>query len=112
MMAKSKTKTVSKTSAIRQALAKHNGSPKLVAAALAKKGIQVTPQYVSVVKATDKRKAEDRGKGPAKASKNGNQLEATKELFTTAIDLVLKAGSAKEAHRLVDSVAEIIQKSR
>ena len=73
-------KKQSKTDAIRDAL-KTTDSPTDVAAMLNKRGIKVSAQYVSTIKANDKRKAEagapSRKPGrPRKAASNGHAVAA------------------------------------
>lgn len=108
---------VSKTDAIRNALkATKGGSPSAVAEKLNKQGIKVTPQYVSTIKANDKRKAESgtprRKPGRPAGSKKStvssaagsnlpiDDLKEASELMLKAVELVLRAG-AKEAKQLI-----------
>ena len=115
-MSKKKTaKKISKTDAIRNALKDtKDGSPTLVAKKLNAQGIKVTPQYVSTIKASDKRKAlsgepnrrpgRPVGSGIKNRSiSNGAQFDDVKqasELMLKAVELVLKAG-AKEARQMI-----------
>ena len=132
-MAKKKTATkqkqgskVSKTEAIREALrTTENGSPSLVAKKLNAKGIKVTPQYVSTIKAADKRKAEsgipNRKSGRPAGSGTKQQaklllgsaatedLQQASELMLRAVELVLKAG-AKEARQLINVAESMVDR--
>lgn len=107
-MAKPKAK--SKTAAIREELKNHGGSPKLVAEALQKQGVKVTAQYVSVIKASDKRKAEHQALMSSGASKN--EMSAARDLFEDAISLITKAGGATEAHKVIESAAALMEHVR
>ena len=113
---------MSKTDAIREALkTTKDGSPSLVAKKLNAQGIKVTPQYVSTIKANDKRKSlsgtpnrrpgrpvGSGKKSAAAAVANGSMhfddLKQVSDLMMKAMDLVLHAG-AKEAKQLI-TVAE------
>lgn len=116
-----KKKPQSKTAAIREAL-KTTESPSEVAAMLKKQGLKVSAQYVSTIKAADKKKAAaggvKRGPGrPAKAPTNGHaaatdDLKTTNELLMSAIDLVIRSGGEKEAIQLIRSGASILAKVR
>ncbi len=106
-MAKSKK---SKSAAIRDELKKHGGSPKRVAEALRKQGIKVTAQYVSVIKASDKRKAAENAARASVADRG--DLEATKALFDKAVNLISKAGGAEAAHKVIDSAATLMSHVR
>jgi hypothetical protein len=128
-MAKKKTqnsngKKLSKTDAIRDALKNSaNGSPSEVAAKLNKQGIKVTPQYVSTIKANDKRRAESgaprrkpgRPAGTSKATaarttaSSGDDLKEASELMLHAVELVLRAG-AKEARQLITMAEGVVDK--
>lgn len=104
---------ISKTAAIREELKKQNGSPKLTAAALTKRGIKVSAQYVSVVKATDKKKARQSitvgaGRNGATKASAGSELLEVKEMFLSAVDLIKRTGSVGEAHKIIDSAAGIL----
>ncbi len=100
----------SKTAAIREELKKHGGSPKLVAEALQKQGIIVTPQYVSVIKAADKKKAQLERARAAGAGKQ--DLDATRDLFADAINLIQRAGGVAEARKVLDSAASLLDHVR
>ena len=109
-----KAKPISKTAAIREELKKHNGSPKLTAAALTKRGIKVSAQYVSVVKATDKKKAKQSiivgaSRNGLKKSAVGSELVEDQEMFLSAVDLIRRTGGVGEAHKFVDSAAGILE---
>ena len=117
----------SKTDAIRAELrTTKNGSPSLVAKKLNARGIKVTPQYVSTIKAADKRKAESGipnrkpgrpvGSGikqQAKLAASGNgapeDLKEASDLMLKAVELVLKAG-AKEARQLVNVAESMVER--
>ena len=112
-----KRKGISKTAAIRAAL-KDNGSPTEVVALLTKKGIKVSPQYVSTIKANDKRKAAEgktiRGPGrPPKKASNGRvngELKQTADLLMSAADLIVRAGGVTEARELINMAERIVSK--
>lgn|GEM_PF-2623740 len=125
-----KTKTkLSKTDAIRAELkASKNGSPSEIADKLNKQGIKVTAQYVSTIKANDKRRSESGApkrkpgrpagstnkKSTAKASVAANSmpiddLKQASELMLQAVELVLKAG-AKEARQLINMAEGMVEK--
>lgn len=127
-MAKKKTQSSngkkSKTEAIRDALKNSaDGSPSEVAAKLNKQGIKVTPQYVSTIKANDKRRAESgaprrkpgrpAGSGKPVAAKtgasSGEDLKEASELMLHAVELVLRAG-AKEARQLITMAEGVVDK--
>ncbi len=105
-----KTKPKSKTAAIREELKNHGGSPKLVAEALQKQGLKVTAQYVSVIKAADKKKAMFNNARSATVQKQG--LDATRELFADAIKLINRAGGIDEAHKVLDSAGSLLSHVR
>lgn len=104
---------VSKTDAIRTALKEtKGGSPSEVAQKLKKMGINVTPQYVSTIKANDKRRAQSGvpRRKPGRPAGSGAKAAATapiedlqeaSELMLKAVELVLRAG-ATEAKQLVN----------
>ena len=105
-----KSKFKSKTAAIREELKNHGGSPKLVAEALQKQGLKVTAQYVSVIKAADKKKAMFNN---ARSTTNQkNELEATRELFVDAINLISGAGGIEQAHKVLDSAGSLMSHVR
>lgn len=121
--AKGATKTQTKTDAIRQALAKDD-SPSAVAKKLNSQGVKVSAQYVSTIKAADKRRASSgaprRKPGrPVGSGKNqgvnGNgthafeDLKQASELMLKAVELVLKAG-AKEAKQLVAMAENMVDR--
>lgn len=125
----SSTPKVSKTDAIRNALkSTKGGSPSAVAEKLKKQGIDVTPQYVSTIKANDKRKAESgaprrkpgrpagstkRTSGAPAAAVAGtmpmDDLKQASELMLKAVELVLRAG-AKEAKQLITMAEGMVEK--
>jgi hypothetical protein len=124
MAKKKSTKSkVSKTDAIRTALKEtKGGSPSEVSQKLKKMGIAVTPQYVSTIKANDKRRAQSgvprrkpgrpAGSGGAKAATATPPLEDLKEaseLMLKAVELVLRAG-AKEAKQLVNMAEGMVDR--
>jgi len=125
MAKKTATDTISKTAAIRDALKEStSGSPTEIAKILNKKGVKVTPAYVSTVKTSDKRKAKTgkRGRKPgrpmgskskkttaATTSTPVDDLKQASELMLKAIDLVLKAG-AKEARQLVTVAEQMVER--
>jgi hypothetical protein len=123
---KAASKKISKTEAIRVALkATKDGSPTLVAKKLNAQGIKVTPQYVSTIKASDKRKAQtgtpNRKPGRPVGSGGKNRLTSTNgsppfedlkqasELMLKAVELVLKAG-AKEAKQLITMAEHMVDR--
>ena len=115
-------KQISKTDAIRNALKESkDGSPTEVAAKLNKQGIKVTPQYVSTIKANDKRRAESgvprrkpgrpagSGKSQAASTLPGDDLKQASELVMKAVELVMRAG-AKEARNLITMAEGMVDK--
>ena len=113
-------KRVSKTSAIREAL-KKNDSPKRVVAILKRQGIVVTAQYVSTIKANDKRRAESGAPARRPGRPAGSAQAATKsrrtrsqpndELLLKAIDLVKEVG-ADQAKKLIAKAVTIVERVR
>ena len=120
-------KTQTKTDAIRLALAKDE-SPSAVAKMLNSQGIKVSAQYVSTIKAADKRRASSGaphrkpGRPVGSGTKNriagvarGNgthafeDLKEASELMLKAVELVLKAG-AKEAKQLVSMAENMVER--
>lgn len=121
-MAKKKTNNgktqKTKTAMIREALkSTKNGSPSLVAKKLNAQGVKVTPQYVSTIKAADKRKmllgtpnrrpGRPVGSGTKRPVGAGDDLTQTSELMLKAVELVLKAGG-KEAKQLVTMAENMV----
>ena len=115
-------KKLSKTAAIRKAM-KTTDSPKEVAEILKKQGIIVTPQYVSTIKAADKRKAMSGlpKRRPGRPSGSGSKqvgnghaggLASTSNLLGDAIDLVMAAGGEAEARQLISTAAKLVAKVR
>lgn len=110
-----KRKGVSKTAAIRAAL-KSNASPTEVAAMLTKKGIKVSPQYVSTIKANDKRKsaAGKTSRGPGRPPKTAGtkspngELKQTADLLMSAADLIVRSGGAAQARDLITMADKIV----
>ena len=103
-MAKKATKpskrSVNKSQAVRDYLAAHpNATNPEVQAALAKKGINITPNYVSIIKGQAKR-----GKAPKKAAVKGDI--GVSEL-RAAMNLVKTAGSFENAAQALAIVKEI-----
>lgn len=84
---------------------------------LTKRGIKVSAQYVSTIKANDRRKAAQGitprrpGRPPKAKRKNQNgELTQAADLLVAAIDLVTKAGGAAEARELVTMADKIVGK--
>lgn len=121
-------KSQTKTDAIRQALRSvKDGSPSEVAKVLNAKGIKVSAQYVSTIKAADKRRASSgaprrkpgrpagSGKSAAATSiatathRNGDDLQQASDLMLHAVELVLKAGPS-EARRLVTMAERMVDR--
>ena len=111
-------KKQSKSAAIRKAF-ESTDSPKEVVAILKKRGIEVTAAYVSVIKASDKKKTaaagSSRASGRARRNETNGQsstgnLLATGELLMQAMDLVVKAGGEKEAAELIRVGASMLKK--
>lgn len=119
---------ISKTDAIRAELkASKNGSPSEIADKLVKQGVNVTAQYVSTIKANDKRRNESgapkrkpgrpagstnkktRASAPVNAAMPMDDLKQASELMLQAIELVLKAG-AKEARQLINMAEGVVDK--
>ena len=117
---KATAKRVSKTSAIREAL-KKNGSPKEVVRILKRQGIVVTAQYVSTIKANDKRRAESGaparrpgrpvGSSKSTAKQRRSQSVPGEELLLKAIDLVKEIGPT-EAKKLIAKAVTIVERVR
>ena len=111
----------SKTELIREALRKtKNGSPSLVAKKLNAQGVKVTPQYVSTIKAADKRKSQagEARRGPGRPVGSGtktsvpaewSELKQCSELMLKAVELVLQAGP-KQAQQLVTVAADMVHR--
>ena len=121
MSKKTASKQITKTDAIREELkASKTGSPSEIAKKLVARGIKVTPEYVSTIKASDKRKALSgkprRGPGRPAGSgmKNGSgatapgDLKETSELMLKAVELVVKAGPA-EAKQLINVAQQMVE---
>lgn len=113
----SRKKSVNKTQAILDYLAKNKAAgPAEVAAALTKKGIKVTPSYVSNVKSKGAKQAKGK-RIKVKVSKQtpeSTPFEDVKhagELMIKAVELVVAAG-AKEAQQLVTTASDIVKKIR
>ena len=71
-MAKKKAPSVNKSKTIRDhSAANPTHKPKQIAEELAKKGIQVSPQFVSTILSTSKKKTKTRKAGRPKGSKSG-----------------------------------------
>ena len=115
-------KKLSKTAAIREAM-KTTDSPREVAAILKKQGIHVTAQYVSTIKAADKRRAMSGlpKRKPGRPSGSGSKqvavkshggLASTSNLLGDAIDLVIAAGGEAEAKQLIATAAKLVAKVR
>ena len=111
-----------KTDAIREALKTvKDGSPSEVAKRLNAQGVKVSAQYVSTIKAADKRRASSgmprRKPGrPAGTGKNQiaqarvhQDLHEASELMLHAVELVLKAGS-EEARKLIDMAENMVDR--
>ena len=123
MSKKPAAKKQTKTDAIREELKNSkNGSPSEIAKALVARGIKVTPEYVSTIKASDKRKAIS-GKprrGPGRPARIGGgagisngaavhgDLKQTSELMLKAVELVVKAGPA-EARQLINVAQQMVE---
>lgn len=120
-MAKKKAATpkITKTAAIREELRRSkDGSPSAIAKRLIARGIKVSPEYVSTIKASDKRKAQSgsprrkpgRPASPARelkrASAGSSNLREASELLEKAFELVLLVGE-KEAIHLVSTAARM-----
>lgn len=104
-MAKRSKPKESKTAAIRAAL-KTQSSPKEVAKKLASRGVKVTPAYVSVIKAADKRKAGGK-RGAKKANTaDGTDAQQAKELMGHALALVLAVGP-EQSREFISAAAEL-----
>ena len=119
-------KKQSKTDAIREALKEHQ-SPSKVAELLTNRGISVSPQYVSTIKASDKKRASSglpkRKPGRPFGSRNGKSpASATKTRPKTAvidngtIDVALAKfirehglEAAKRRAELVNSVLQALE---
>ena len=110
-------KTINKSQAIRDYVkANRKAGPTEVQAALAKKGIKVSPALVSTVKSNSAKKkaAGKKVKVTVKQAPEHTPLQDMKEageLMIKAVELVVKAG-AKEAQQLVSSATEIVKKIR
>lgn len=117
------TPKVTKTDAIREELKRSkNGSPSEIAKKLAARGIKVTPEYVSTIKASDKRKALAGGPRrkpgrPAGSTRTlrydvaSDDVRQTSELLEKAFDLVLQVG-ADEARQLIATAERMIRRAK
>ena len=108
------TSKVSKSAAVRAELPKHGGSPKLTAEALQKQGLDISAQYVSVVKNADKRRAEQKRSRSAANSRSVSsrkvELQTAQDLLGKAIELIQNSGGVKDAHQLIDSAAKLMER--
>ena len=105
--------TVSKSAAVRAELPKHGGSPKLTADALKEQGLDISAQYVSVVKNADKRRAEQKARRSQESrqiSSRKVELQTAQDLLAKAIDLIQTSGGVKDAHLLIDSAARLMER--
>lgn len=119
-MSKTEEKTVSKSELIRQhlkAMKPSDRSPTAVAEALTKKGVKVTPSFVSVVKLKMKPKGK---KKPAKAKARKAAVKALKSRkansffkgdfgnLILAKDFLTAAGGVDQAKRVLDIVSKLV----
>lgn len=115
MAKQSESKNMSKTDAIRAEL-KKTDSPKEIAKRLNARGIKVSAQYVSTIKANDKRRQErgyEVGKPgrPRKVTTGSDaDLQQANDLLLEAIELVIKAGP-KKARELVNMAENILART-
>ena len=124
-MAKKKATTTTKTQKTKTALIREalkstqDGSPSLVAKKLNAQGIKVTPQYVSTIKAADKRKSllgtpnRRPGRPVGSGTKNSlrpiDDLSQASELMLKAVELVLKAGGS-EARQMITMAESMVDR--
>ena len=115
-MATKKKTTLSKTDAIRVELEQDAAaSPKAVAALLTKRGIKVSPAYVSTIKSADKKRNGKPSKKPGRPSKaalqmnNGTSNGGADKLMEAAFDLVLKAGE-NDAQKYVQLASRLLHR--
>lgn len=112
--AATKKREVNKTAEIKDYLAQHaNAAPAEVSVELKKKGVDVSPAYVSTIKSSMKSKGKGKKKaGGRKAAKGTSPAQDVKhagELVFHAIDLVMKAGY-KEAAALVEMAGKMVDR--
>lgn len=113
-------KKVNKSQAIREHLKAHpNQKPAEAAAALTKRGVKVTPQYVSVVKSSDNKKSGGKsqtGAGKAATGRRGRppkskptsaQQDVSVRSIVAAKQLVEQAGSVEKAYAAIEAYSEI-----
>ena len=105
---------VNKSEAIRDYIAKHpSAGPTEVSTALKKKGIAVTPAYVSGVKNSQKSNASKKRRAPSrKKRKDTSPVEdvvQAGQLLYQAVDLVMRAG-AKEAKAMVEMAGKMVER--
>ena len=116
---KTKADGVNKSQAVREELAKsEDSSPSVIAAALAKRNISVSPAFVSNIKTAMKKKAgaggtpAKRGRRPGSVNKPKKtadvSLTPNHDLILKAVDLVSAVG-AVEAKRLIDVADKLVQ---
>lgn len=105
---------VNKTAEIKEYLAQHaNAAPAAVSEELKKKGIDVSPAYVSTIKSSlkSKKKAKSKAGGnkTAKGTSPAQDVKHAGELVFQAFDLVMKAG-IKEATALVEMAGKMVDR--
>ncbi|HRF01909.1 MAG TPA: hypothetical protein PLI18_15420 [Pirellulaceae bacterium] len=126
-MARTKS-TDSKSALIRAYRAAHpNAKPRAIAEALSKKGLEITPAYVSVILSLDRKKAGEprRRRGaagrPAMSTESAARrpvgrprivrTEPTLVALASAKNLLDVAGSVASARRAIDAFAQLIGKA-
>lgn len=101
---------ISKSAAVRAELPKHDGSPKRTAEALQKKGYDISAQYVSVVKNADKTRSKKKRAQNQPNSKKTPEIQAIQAMIGMAMELIHQSGGVEEAHELVDSAANLMER--
>ena len=99
-------KSVNKSDAIREHMQKHpSDGPSAISLALAKRGIKVTPAFVSTVKSNDRRKTG----GDSRKARGGKALDdATLRALTNAKKLVEETGSVSAAKAALDNYSRLL----
>lgn len=97
-------KSVNRSQAIREFVeAKPGAKPKIIAEALSKKGIRVTPQYVSTILSNSKKRS-----GKTRSRKPNVNDSASIEELLMAKEMVQKVGTVQKAKEVLASYAELM----
>lgn len=101
-------KSVNKSIAIREHAKKFpEDGPSAISEALAKRGIEVTPAFVSTVKSNDRRKTGSTTR-KSRRSRGGSLDDATIQALKNAKKLVEEAGSISAAKAALDSYGKLL----